>query len=243
MSIELRKPRTIVIEDRGQRYTLTVGVIQKQTWLRYFEGILSTSENQNGKRVDSFDSSAARLQLVESCLTDAQGYQTADGSPVTAATDWQKLLPLRHRLAVANALISVEPSANTDEQPLTLGVESVFLDAIWSADDDGVMRKYHNLCHRFRTPSAEHQRRFSRDASRSRVIGGSRTGKTQWLGAQATLAELYDELVLSVDGYTVDGAELCDKRDEIVQYMDTYHKVAAADLLFSPAQPNISEER
>jgi len=243
MSIELRKPRTIVIEDRGQRYTLTVGVIQKQTWLRYFEGILSTSENQNGKRVDSFDSSAARLQLVESCLTEAQGYQTSDGSPVTAATDWQKLLPLRHRLAVANTLISVEPSANTDEQPLTLGVESVYLDAIWSADNNGVMRKYHNLCHRFRTPAAEHQRRFSRDASRSRVIGGSRTGKTQWLGAQATLAELYDELVLSVDGYTVDGVDLGDKRDGIVQHMDTYHKVAAADLLFSPAQPNISEEK
>lgn len=241
--IELRKPRTIVIEDRNQRYTLTVGIIPKQTWLRYFECIVSVSENQNGKRVDSFDSSAARLQLVESCLADAQGYQTADSSPVTAAADWQKLLPLRHRLAVANALISVGPSENSDDQPLTLGVEAVYLDAIWSADEDGVMYKYHNLCHRFRTPTAEHQRRFSRDASRSRVIGGSRSGKTQWLGAQATLVELYDELILSVDGYCADGIELADDRVNIAAYMDTYHKVAAADLLFSPAQPNISEEK
>jgi hypothetical protein len=242
MSIELRKPRTIVIEEGKQRYTLTIGVIAKQTWLRYFEGIISISENQNGRRVDSFDSSAARLQLVESCLTDAQGYQTADGSSVTAVNDWQKLLPLRHRLAVANTLISVEASANSDDEPLTLGVESVYLDAIWSADEEGVMRKFHNLCHRFRTPSAEHQRRFSRDASRSRVIGGSRSGKTQWLGAQATLVELYDELIQSVEGYTVDGAPPA-SREDIVAYMDTYHKVAAADLLFSPAMPNLGEEK
>jgi hypothetical protein len=59
------------------------------------------------------------------------------------------------------------------------------------------------------------------------------------LGAQATLAELYDELIVSVDGYTVDGA--VPDREAILEFMDTYHKVAAVDVLFSPAAANVEE--
>ena len=72
------------------------------------------------------------------------------------------------------------------------------------------------------------------------MVGGSRNGKTQWLGAQATLADLYDELIVSVEGYTVDGA--APDREGIVEFMDTYHKVAAVDVLFAPAAPKVEEE-
>ncbi|QNI34536.1 hypothetical protein H7849_11935 [Alloacidobacterium dinghuense] len=240
-AIELTAPRIIVIEDdRRRQYQFTVARIAKKQWLRYFEGIVSTSENQDGKRLDSFDSSAARLELAEQVLADAKGYKSE--KPVTEIAGWQKLLPLSHRLGVANALIDVRRSdkAGDDDEPIRLGDESITLDAVWGADESGVMRKYHGLRHNFQTPSAEHQRRFSRDASRSVIVGGSRSGKTRWLGAQATLIELYDELIQSVDGYTVSGA--MPDRAAIVEYMDAYHKVAAADQLFSPAAPKLSEE-
>lgn len=233
-AIELTRPRIIAIEDRGKQYKLTVARIAKKQWLRYFEGQISTSENQAGKRVDSFDSSAARLELVEGALVNAEGY----ASEMPAG--WQKLLPLSHRLGAANALINVGRAENEEDQAITLGQESIFLDAVWGADEDGVMRKFHGLRHSFQTPSSEHQRRFSRDASRSVIVGGARNGKTRWLGAQATLIELYDELVLSVDGYTVNGEQ--PDRAAIIEHMDAYHKVAAADQLFSPAAPNVSEE-
>jgi hypothetical protein len=241
-SIELKAPRIITLTDRGKQYTFTLARITKKMWLRYFEGILSTSENQGGKRIDSFDSSAARLDLVESCLVTASGYALPEGKiSIDQVEDWKKLLPLSHRLGVANAIISVSPSEPNEDEPIALGLEPIYLDAIWSAGEDGVMRKFKNLRHNFKSPTADQQRRISRDSSRSRVVGGSRSSKTQWMGAQATLAELYDELIVSAEGYVVDG-EIPD-HDGLVEFMDTYHKVAAVDVLFAPAAPKVEEEQ
>lgn len=240
-AIELANPRIVAIEDRGKKYLLTVGRIQKSQWLRYFEGIVSTSENLAGKRIDSFDSTSARVELVEKVLIDASGYATSDGSPVKSKDGWQQLIPLRHRQGVGNALVDVERAEPSDDDPIMLGAEPVFLNAVWGANERGEMLKFTNLCHRFRTPSSEHQRRFSRDSSRSVIVGGSRRGMTKWLGVQAALADLYDELIDSVDGYTLNGEPLTG-RDAIVSEMDTYHKVAAADVLFSPASANVIDE-
>lgn len=242
VSIELATPRIVAITDRKKLYLLTIGRITKKQWLHYFEGILSTSENQAGKRVDSFDSSSARLELVEQTLINAKGYATADGSEVTATSGWQQQLPLSHRLAAGNVIVSVQRAEPSDDDPIVLGAEAIYLKTIWSADDSGQMQEYNGLCHKFKTPNAEQQRRYSRESSKSRIIGGSRKGKTLWLGPQATLVELYDELIVSVDGYQVNGASLGDDRDRIVAEMDTYHKVAAADILFSPAAANVLEE-
>jgi hypothetical protein len=242
-SIELTAPRVIAIESRGKQYLLTLQRIGKKQWLRHFEGIVNSSENQGGKRVDRFDSSGARVALVEEVLVDAKGYKAREpDQPITSIQGWQSQLPLSHRLAAGEALVNVERADPPEDDELVLGFENVFLNAVWGADEAGVMRKYHGLCHRFKTPTAEQQKRFSRESSRSRVVGGSRKGVTQWMGAQATLIDLYDELVLSVDGYTVDGEPLGEDRTGIVVEMDAYHKVAAADALFAPAQPNVSEE-
>lgn len=57
------------------------------------------------------------------------------------------------------------------------------------------------------------------------------------MGPQSTLAELYDELIVSVDGYAVNDQVLGPdaSTEKIALHMDTYHKVAAADALFSGA--------
>lgn len=242
-SIELAAPRQIAIEDRGKTFILTIGRIPQKAWLKYFEGIISTSENQGGKRVDRFDASSARLDLVEQYLTYAKPYAVPGGAEITSVDGWQKMLPLAHRLAAADALVSVERGTIPDDVPLMLGVETVYLNAIWSAGDGGSMQKFSGLVHRFKTPTAEQHHRFSRESSRSIVVGGTRRGVTRWLGAQAALIDLYDDLIQSVDGYTVSGRDLGEDRDAIVREMDAFHKVAAADVLFSPAAPAISEEK
>ncbi len=240
MPIDLARPRTIVLTDRGHRYTLTVGPIAKKQWLAYFAGIESTSEIVNGKRVDSFVSAGARLELATSAIVDADGYNVPSGRTVTELESWQQLIPSAHRMAVGNLLVEVGQSAADDEYAITLGFEVVTLDAVWTWNGADAMDQVRSLRHVFGTPTVEHQRRYNRDMSRSVVVGGSRTGKTQWLGAQNTLVELYDELITSVSGYLVDGHTLED-RDEIVSRMDTYHKVAAATALFTPAAPVIAE--
>ena len=40
----------------------------------------------------------------------------------------------------------------------------------------------------------------------------------------------------------MNGVDLGADREAIVAEMDTYHKVAAADVLFSPAAANLSED-
>jgi hypothetical protein len=241
-AIELGTPRIISIEERGKKYLLTLSRITRAQWLRYFEGIISTSENQSGKRVDYFDSTTARVDLVESVLVDAKGYGTADGAPVNQKTGWQQLIPLRHRQAAGIVLTEVERADPLGDEPIMLGSEPVYLNAVWGANDSGEMQKLTGLCHRFKTPSSDQQRKFSRDSSRSVIVGGSRRGVTKWLGAQAMLAQLYDELIDGVEGYTVNGEALGSDRDRIVAEMDTYHKVAAADVLFSPGSANVVDE-
>jgi hypothetical protein len=174
-------------------------------------------------------------------LIDAKGYATADGGPVADTPGWQQLIPLRHRQAAANVLVDVERAEVNDDDPIPLGVEPVHLNAVWGADSEGVMRKYTGLVHRFATPTGEQQRRYSRDSSRSVIVGGSRRGVTKWMGNQATLIDLYDELIRGVEGYAVNGVELAG-RDSIVAEMDTYHKVAAAAVLFEPAETAVEDE-
>jgi hypothetical protein len=235
--IELASPRVIAIRDRNCDYLLTLKRIDRKMWLKYFNGIVSVSETQNGERVDSFDSSAARLALVEAALIDAKGYPVPGGGAITAIDGWQKKLPLAHRRAAGEQLVNVERGTLADDDEFVLGFETVVLNAVWGADETrGLMRKYSGLRHSFETPTGEHQARLSRAASRSVIVGGSRGGKTRWMGAQPALAELYDELIVSVEGYAVKGELLGADRDRIVEEMDTYHKVAAADALFSAAE-------
>jgi hypothetical protein len=103
------------------------------------------------------------------------------------------------------------------------------------------MRRYKNLEHVFESPTAEQNRRYRRDDSRAQIIGGSRKGTTIFHGAQRALAALYDELIVSVAGYAVNGVAL-EGREEIARHMDTYHKVAAAAQLFAPAEVNLEED-
>lgn len=239
-AIELANPRILVITQGKRSFRLTFQPIQRGSWMKYFENIISVSENQNGKRVDSFDSSGAKISLVEENLIDATGYQTPSGEAVTTLGGWQKMLPVSHRQAAGNILTNISPDEIDEDAPILLGASSVNLTAIWGIDETGEMKRYTGLMHRFTTPSAEDQRRYSRDSSRSRTSGG-RNGTTHWLGAQATLAELYDKLILSVEGYQHNGTDLGSDRAKIIEHMDTYHKVAAAHELFTPLEQSLDE--
>jgi hypothetical protein len=239
MSIDLAHSRTIVIKDRGHSYTLTVAPVSRKQWLKYFQSTISVSENQGGTTISSFDSSGARLELVGEVLQDASGYKIS-GLHITDVPNWKSLVPSQHRLAVGTILISAERSEVSDDEPITLGLDSVSIDAIWTWNGKDGMKQEKGLRHFFRAPCVEQQRRYNRDMSRSQIIGGSRTGKTRWLGAQATLVELYDELIDSVEGYTFGGAPITE-REQIIERMDTYHKVVAAEALFTPAAAAIEE--
>ena len=230
MPLDLTKGRVIAITDRKRAFTLTLKPIEKKAWLRYFAAIVNTQELVDGELQQTYDSSGPRLELLEAHLVDATGY-TKEGEDIKATAAWQSKLPMRHRRAAADLLVDCEVVKPSDEDELpALGTETVTLAATWTAVD-GHMQKFTGLQHIFRSPTAEHQKRYSRAMSRSVITGGSRTGKTNWLGAQDVLIEIYDELIEGTSGYDYGLGDGWDKSK-----MDAYHKVTAAQALFTPVE-------
>jgi hypothetical protein len=241
--IDLAKPRILSFKDRGVKYRFTFNPISRETWRQYFSAIVTTSQQQGKEIVNTTETTSAKLGLVRAALSNAVGYVVPGDTALTAVPNWQDVLPIGHRLVLGDMLVATGriPATVTEGDEvfapitLSLGEERVEIESTWGEDEDGNLRKYSPMVHFFKAPTPEQQRRFARDSSRSMVTGGSRAGKTVWMGAQMTLAALYDELVTRVEGYVVDGKPL-DTSEHCATYMDTFHKVVAAAQLFSPAE-------
>lgn len=234
--LELNSQRIIVLVDRGHEYRLGCRRITDADWLRYFAGIVVTSEQKGRERINVIDVTSPRLALAEDVLETAGGYKVAGPTMLTDLPNWQTRIPLNHRQQLGETLADVRPSQADSELTIHAEGEEVLLDASWTAveGESGItMQRFVGLKHVLKTPMEEQHRRYSREASRSKVIGGSRNGKTVYQGAQPLLAKLYDELVLGVEGYSIDGLALTTK-DQIVREMDMLHKVMAAQELFQP---------
>ena len=231
--LNLSAPRSITLHDRNRKFTLLCRRVTKEDWLAYFAAIRVTSENTQEGRVSSQDFQTAQLVLAERVLTGAEGYTVAGGAELTSLPDWQSKIPLNHRLQLGMTLADVAVSESLDEFVIHPEGEEVLLDAIWPGED-GAMLRYNGLKHIFKTPTPAQHKRFRDAASRSLLIGGSRTGRTVYLGAHATLCELYDELILAVEGYCADIPDALYARPDIIAHMDTYHKFVAAKELFNP---------
>lgn len=236
--LNLAQPRTIVLNENDRQYVLCCRRITAEDWAAYFAGIFVSSEQQGRERINIVDATTPRLALAEAVLMRAIGYRVAGGADLCSLPNWQHKVPLAHRLLLGETLADVRPSRTVGDLALEPEAEVVQLDATWSTVEQiesitYTMQKFHGLKHTLKTPTEEQHRRYSREGSRARVVGGSRSGKTLYPGANALLAVLYDELVLSVDGYSITGSPLT-SREQIVREMDFSHKVMAAQELFSP---------
>lgn len=219
-SIDLAKPRVIAIRHGQQIFEYTVPLISHDLWLKYFDGIVSTAEREGKEVVQHIDASSAGLELVEKLLP---------ANPETR-------VPMAHKLAIVNVLTS----AYVPDGDMR-GFGEIPLVAIWSASENKTMRRHKDLVHVFEEPTAEQNRRYRRDDSRSQIVGGSRKGMTVYRGAQRTLAALYDELIVSVEGYTVNGEPLTG-RENVARSMDTYHKVASVMRVFAAGEVPMDDE-
>ncbi len=227
--IDLALRRRVCLRQGSAVVGYYVKPIAEAQWFKFFDGIVSTAVRDGKQIVQHTDATSAGLGLVADAL------KLGDDAPP---------VPLAHRLAIANILTSAyvptpEETAAQEEMP----PEAVRLYTIWGAGDGegDAMRRFKNLVHWFDAPSAEQYRRYRRDDSRAQIVSGSRKGTTIYRGAQRTLAALYDELIVNVAGYAVNGTDL-QGREQISLHMDTYHKVSAALGLFSAAVPEIEED-
>ena len=164
----------------------------------------------------------------------------AGGGNLTDLPNWPARLPLAHRRQVGATLADVRVAIPDGDFVIQPEGEEVLLDAAYTAapagdgNQPGKMLKLTGLKHLFRSPTAAQHKRYNAQASRSVVVGGSRAGRTVYPTTHAVLADLYDELIVSVEGYALDGVALTSDVNARGS-MDLLHKVTAAQELFAPA--------
>jgi hypothetical protein len=229
---DLSADRKIVFRQRGSVFTLSMRPPTQTDWFAYFDAVVTTAEQRGRDVVRSTDAGAAGLDLVEKLLVDAGGYPLPEGATdILQVEEWRSAIPLSHRLTALELLLDVRAIDTPDDDPLVFKRETVFLQATWSADEKGNMFRLQGLKHVFETPSADHYRTYMSQISRSKVVGGSRNGKTVYSGAQRVLCTIYDDLIREVSGYRAGVSE-----NLMGQVMDARHKVAAAERLFASAE-------
>lgn len=225
--LPLDVPRTVLLKSGDHSFTYHLRRVGGGDWLHYFQGIVHQTLQAAGQREEVFESDSALLELVNDVLLCADGYSA---SKVNEKKDWALAVPIKHRLAIGIALRSVGASSKPDDTSTLCDLVEVKLDATWGAES-GATLLYSGLVHRFRQPSIADLKRFNFEASRVKVRGTAADGVTTYPSRQAIVMKMYDDLIESVDGYSVDNKPL-EGADAIKREMDGAHKAAAALELF-----------
>jgi hypothetical protein len=225
--LPLDQPRVISIRDGKFTYTFHFARITQADWELYFNSIYWTSKNDGASQVQTFDIDTPGIELFERKLIKVEGYA---GAELKKDDFWK--IPPRHSSPVAWLLRTCAVADDGEDQPFNPELVEVRLNAIWSVlpgQTEATMFK--GLVHRFAPPSPEQKKRVYRAGAMSKIVGGSRSGTTVHGSRHKILLELYDQLIQSVDGYSVAGRAL-NSPDEIKREMDALHKFTAAQQLF-----------
>jgi hypothetical protein len=198
---------------------------------------------RSGQTVENeIDIGSAELKLYERAAVRIEGYGLSDGRDLMQLPNWKSRVPGGHRIRAVDFLMKVTTSQGSGAQPIDPEYDVVSLDAIWTEGAiGGSMYWYRGLVHRFTPPTDAHWKKFNNFKTRSVAVGGSRIQKTIYPKLDGVLGDIYDELIVSVDGYSFRGAPLADKATVVAQ-MDRFHKIAAVGALFDKSQFDSPDE-
>jgi hypothetical protein len=224
--LPLDTPRSVAFKSKQGAFIYHFRRIAAADWGRFFQSIVNQVIQIGDARERVFESESALLELVENTLVSVDGY-----GDMSKLKDWKRALPLNHRLGAGIALRSVGPSQSKSEPPILCDLVEVSLDANWGGAADGKTVFYSGLIHRFRQPGIADLKRFNFESARTRVTGTAQNGVTTYPPRQAIAMKVYDDLIESVDGYSVGGIALSGA-GAIKCEMDGAHKAAAALALF-----------
>jgi len=182
------------------------------------------------------DVESAAINLLKEVAISSEGYPHLFGT-----ADWLQKIPIRDMSTYGNALLEVFENRESPEAA-AVGLDpacAVRMEALWGSMSSEAMCRHRHLVHQFERPSKQQRNDFRNASTRvRRTAGVTRRGPAVFLAPEQSitapaLAALYDELILRVDGYAVNGEPLTDDREKIAANMDTFHKVKATRWLFS----------
>jgi hypothetical protein len=207
----------------------------------YFSSLTVATERKSGNSMEyHIDGSTNILKLYERAIKRVQGYSLTDGRDVMVLANWKDRVPGVHRLRATEILMKVTQSESSVDLGIDPEAELVSVDAFWSAGDCGMFH-YRGLIHRFSPPTIEHWRKLNNHSTRTTAVGGSKSQRTIYPKLNGIFLELYDSLILSVEGYSVGGQPIAG-REQCVSHMDCFHKIAAVSILFDKTSDGEADE-
>ncbi len=207
----------------------------------YFSSLTVATERKSGNSMEyHIDGSTNILKLYERAIKRVEGYSLTGGGDLMTLPNWKDRVPGIHRIRATEILMKVTQSESSANLGIDPEAELVSLDAFWSAGDCGMFH-YRGLIHRFSPPTIEHWRKLNNHSTRTTAVGGSKSQRTIYPKLNGIFLELYSDLILSVEGYSVGGQPL-DGRDQCVSQMDCFHKIAAVSVLFDKTSEGEVEE-
>jgi hypothetical protein len=207
----------------------------------YFAATTVVTQRSGQTVENEIDIGSAELKLYERAAVRVEGYGLDDGRNLMDLPNWKNRVPGGHRIRAVDLLMKVMKSAGSRDLVINAEYDVVSLDAMWNEGAAGSMNWYRGLLHRFTPPTDEHWRKFNNFKTRSVAVGGSRAQKTIYPKLDGVLSDMYDVLIVSVDGYAFHGAPLAN-RATIVAQMDRFHKIAAVAALFDKSETDSPEE-
>lgn len=223
--LPLDVPRAVALKSKSGSFVYHLRRVTAADWNAFYNAVVHQKLRIDGRLTEIFESESALVELVDAVLARVEGY-----GPLEQVKDWKRALPVRHKLAVGLALRTVGVAAAETQTPALCDLVEVRLDAAWGTEGKSTL--YAGLVHRFRHPSLEQLKKFNFEAARVTVMGDGMNGISIYPSRQAIAMKIYDELIESVDGYSVGGAALGDVT-AIRREMDGAHKAAAALELLS----------
>jgi hypothetical protein len=172
-------------------------------WEEYFRSIEFRSRNNGAAEETTLDWKSGAVALAERKLERVEGY----AGDFQQEAEWKKKITPRHIGLVAEQLLRVSASTTDQEKPFDPEAVEIALDAFWPHGDEE-KNFFLGLVHRFSPVTAEQKRQFFKAGATSVVVGGSRNGTTIHAVRHGVLLKIYDELVQSVEGYSVGGQQL-----------------------------------
>lgn len=223
--LPLDEPRVLTLKTAKTEFVYRTRRVTSQDWLEYYQGVVHQVIQRGNDREQIIDSETPLIELVDRILSSVEGY-----GDLKEKENWRDLLPVRHRTSIGICLLGVGVQKAQQGEEILSDLVEVKLNATWSCAGKTVF--YSGLIHRLRQPSIQQLAYFNRESSRVSVRGDAEYGVTVYPSRHAIAMKLYDELVESVDGYSVNGEPLVGK-EAISREMDGAHKAAVALEIFA----------
>ena len=239
---ELSIPLKAAHAGRSYRVAHRLRPPQAEDWFTYERALkmsveeLSSASGEESEeevryRLDVRSADAA-LALWDRLALGVEGYQYPAG-------DWCDAVPLAHKEAavrsltlVALAELSVSDSTNNESTDNYFPLAAEEVPVVLEAARGGAA--YPRLVHIFRPPAVEDERRYRRLMAEMVIVGGTKHPRTLLPARLPALCRLYDSLIFSAEGYTLEGANQI-TRDGLLRHMDAWHKRTAVQSLFGDA--------